>query len=159
MIAGVEGAAVGGGWELVLACDMAVAAEDAHFAMPQALRGIVAMGGGPLRLPRRLPAQLATELLLTGARLTARRSAELGAVNRLVAPGEALRGALALAEEVSRCAPLAMAAITGVVRPQIDGELDWRRLREAGRAVYRSDDAREGAAAFVEGRAPRWSGR
>jgi enoyl-CoA hydratase len=162
VIAAVEGYAVAGGWEQALGCDLVVAASDAQFAIAEVRRGLVPLGGGALRLPRRMPHLLAMELLLTGAFIDATRAAELGLVNRLTAPGGALDGALALADEIAANGPLAVSAITQIARRAIDlgeGPDGWQAQRALGAAAMSSADAREGALAFTEKRAPQWEGR
>ncbi|HET6859858.1 MAG TPA: crotonase/enoyl-CoA hydratase family protein [Streptomyces sp.] len=161
LIAAVEGFALGGGFEIALACDLIVAAEDAVFALPEVKRGLIAGGGGAIRLPRRIPHHLAMELLLTGRNVAAARGAELGFVNQVAPSGEARTAALALAEEIAQNAPLALAAVKNVVR-LADGR-DEPAAFEAQRAelgvLAASRDVAEGIAAFTERRAPRWSGR
>ncbi|MFJ8671935.1 crotonase/enoyl-CoA hydratase family protein [Streptomyces sp. NPDC093589] len=161
LIAAVEGFAMGGGFEIALSCDLIVAAEDAAFALPEVKRGLIAGGGGAIRLPRRIPHHLAMELLLTGRTVTAARGAELGFVNQVCPSGGARGTALALAEEVARNAPLALAAVKRVVR-LADGRDEreaFAAQREETGALARSHDVAEGIAAFTERRAPRWTGR
>jgi enoyl-CoA hydratase/carnithine racemase len=161
IIAAVEGPALGGGFEIALACDLIVAGQGAVFGLPEVRRGLVASGGGMLRLPRRIPRNLATEVVLTGRSLTAARCAELGLVNRVVADGEALAGARALAAEIAVNAPLAVSASkTVMAESALWPEDDQFALQETVIAPVRaSADAREGARAFAEKRAPRWQGR
>ncbi|MFF7024618.1 crotonase/enoyl-CoA hydratase family protein [Streptomyces klenkii] len=161
LIAAVEGHALGGGFELALACDLVVAAEGARFALPEVRRGLIAAGGGVVRLPRRVPYHLAMELLLTGRTVTAERARELGVVNRLTPDGGALPAALELAEEIVANAPLALAAVKRTVRLS-DGapepEAFAVQAAEAG-ALLRSADFAEGVRAFTEKRTSQWSGR
>lgn len=161
LIAAVEGHALGGGFELALACDLVVAAEGARFALPEVKRGLIAGGGGVVRLPRRVPHHLAMELLLTGRAITAERARELGLVNRLTPDGQALPAALELAEEIAANAPLALAAVKRTVR-RADGvsepEAFAAQTAEIG-PLLRSADFAEGVRAFTEKREPRWSGR
>jgi enoyl-CoA hydratase len=162
LIAAVEGYAVAGGWELALACDLVVASTAAQFSMAEVRRGLVPLGGGALRLPRRIPQMLAMELLLTGAFVGAPRAAELGFVNRLTEPGRALEAAVALADEIAACGPLAVAAITEIARRSLDLGEDaraWQTQREIGACAMNSADAIEGALAFAEKRPVRWEGR
>jgi enoyl-CoA hydratase/carnithine racemase len=161
IIAAVEGAALGGGFEIALACDLIVAGRGATFGLPEVKRGLVASGGGLLRLPRRIPRNLATELVLTGRALTADRCAELGLVNAVVEDGGALAGARALADEITRNAPLAVQASKAVMTESpLWREDEQFALQETLIApVRQSRDAREGAAAFAEKRAARWLGR
>ncbi|MFH8347667.1 crotonase/enoyl-CoA hydratase family protein [Streptomyces sp. NPDC018045] len=161
LIAAVEGFAMGGGFELALACDLVVAADGARFALPEVKRGLIAGGGGVLRLPRRIPYHLAMELLLTGRTVTAERAHALGVVNQVTDDGHALATALELAADIARNAPLALAAVKEVVR-QADGvpESDaFAAQAEAVGRLVRSADFAEGARAFGEKRAPRWSAR
>jgi enoyl-CoA hydratase/carnithine racemase len=161
LIAAVEGFALGGGFELALSCDLIVAAEDATFGLPEVKRGLIAAGGGVIRLPKRIPYHLAMEFLLTGEAVTGRRAGELGLVNQVTAPGEALAAALGLAERLTHNAPLALAAVKHLVQeadgvPQADAfALQRRELA----ALSASADVREGMTAFAERRAPRWTGK
>jgi enoyl-CoA hydratase len=161
LIAAVEGYALAGGFEVALACDLIVASEEATFGLPEVKRGLLAAGGGLIRLPTRIPFNLATELSVTGAPLSAKRAAELGLVNRLTAPGAALDGALELAAEIAANGPVAVAAakeVLGLVHR--DGERAAReRQRPINERIAASEDAREGARAFIEKREPVWQGR
>jgi enoyl-CoA hydratase len=161
LVAAVEGWALAGGFELVLACDLVVAAETARFGVPEVKRSLVAAGGGALLLPRRVPANVAMEMLLTGDPIDARRAAEVGLVNRVTPEGGALDGALALAATVAGNGPLALAATKAVVRGSADWTAaeGWTRQAELVAPVFTSEDAREGAAAFAEKRRPVWRGR
>lgn len=160
-IASVNGKALAGGCEIVLACDLVVAAADASFGLPEVSRGLIAAAGGLYRLPRALPRHLAIELALTGDNLDAPRAAELGLVNRLAERDEVVSEALALAARITRNAPVAVRESLQVVRRVHD--LDETRLRaltqECRDRVAASEDYREGPRAFVEKRAPRWAGR
>ncbi|WP_122817823.1 crotonase/enoyl-CoA hydratase family protein [Nocardioides pantholopis] len=161
LIAAVEGAALGGGFEMVLACDLVVAAQDAFFGQLEVTRGLVASGGGLMRLPRKIPRNIALEWILTGARISASRAHEVHLVNRLVPSGEALARALELAEEVGRNGPLAVRASKQIVvesQDWTDAEF-FQRQAEISDPVRASADAQEGARAFVEGRRPEWTGR
>ncbi|GLU47497.1 crotonase/enoyl-CoA hydratase family protein [Nocardiopsis ansamitocini] len=160
LIAAVEGYALAGGFEAVLACDLVVAAEDAKFGIPEVKRGLVAAAGGLLRLPHRIPRNVAMEFALTGDFVGAPRAAELGLVNRVTPSGGALEGALALAARIAANAPLAVAASKQVVTESGDWHSDtaWSKQEEIITPVFTSRDAREGAAAFAEKRPPRWSG-
>ena len=161
VIAAVSGFALAGGTELVLACDLVVAAEDAFFGLPEVTRGIVAAAGGMFRLPRVIPPARARELLLTGARLPAREAHSLGLVNRLVPAAEVLPAARALADEICANAPLAVRETLALARAALDltEEEAWQRSIEASQRVAQSEDAKEGPRAFVEKRPPRWTGR
>lgn len=161
LIAAVEGWALGGGFELVLACDLVVAGQGARFGLPEVRRGLVARAGGALRLPRLLPRAIALEALLTGEPLTAERAAAHGLVNRVVPDGTALAEALVLAAAIAANAPLAVAASKAVAR----SSADWPEAEMFGRQaaltdpVFASADAIEGARAFAERRPPVWQGR
>ena len=161
LIAAVDGAAVAGGFEIVLACDLVVASRAASFGLPEVKRGLVAAGGGLLRLPERIPYQLAMELALTGNRIDAERAAELGLVNRLTEAGEALAVAVELAAVISRNGPLALRATKQILRNARDWPSDEFFGRQAAytEPVRASADAREGATAFKERRDPVWTGR
>ena len=161
LIAAVEGWALAGGFELLLACDLVVAAETARFGVPEVKRSLVAAGGGALMLPRRMPFAVALEMLLTGDPLTAPRAAEVGLVNRITPEGGALDGALALAATIAANGPLAVAATKAIARAASDWTLDegWRSQAELIAPVFASEDAREGATAFAEKRAPVWKNR
>ncbi|WP_372345731.1 crotonase/enoyl-CoA hydratase family protein [Streptomyces sp. KL116D] len=161
MIAAVEGYALAGGCEIVLACDLVVAADDARFGIPEVKRGLVAAAGGLLRLPRRIPPQIALEIALTGDFLEAGRAHGFGLVNRLTAPGQALDGALELARAIAANGPLAVRATKQILSEARTWSADeeWVRMREITAPVFGSDDAKEGPRAFAEKRAPRWTGR
>jgi enoyl-CoA hydratase len=161
LIAAIEGFAVAGGLEVALACDLIVAAKGAKLGIPEVKRGLVAAGGALRQLPRRLPASIATELALTGDTISAERGFELGLVNRLAEPGQALDVALELAAEVAANAPLALIASKKILREQAswDDERFWQQQGEIVGPVMGSEDAIEGATAFSEKRAPNWRGR
>ena len=161
LIAAVEGFALAGGCELALACDLIVAADDAWFGLPEVSRGLVAGSGGLVRLPRRIPAAIALEYALTGARMDAATAHRWGLVNRLAPSGGALAAALALAAEITANAPLSVAMTKHIMATSpgwSDAEI-WSRQRALVEPVLASDDAREGARAFAEKRAPEWQGR
>lgn len=161
VVAAVEGFVLGGGFEVALACDLIVAAEDAVFGLPEVQRGLVAAGGGALRLTQRLPYHLAMELLLTGERLPAARAYQLGLVNRLAPSGQVLDQSLQLARSIGRAAPLAV-AVTKRIAVESRGwpaEEAYDRQEALTQAVRESADAREGARAFAERRSPVWAGQ
>jgi enoyl-CoA hydratase len=160
LIAAVEGWALAGGFELMLACDLVVAGEGSRFGVPEVKRALVAGGGAAILLPRRIPYAAAMELLLTGEAIDAGRAAQLGLVNRLVPDGAALDGALRLAEAIGANGPLAVAVTKQIARSQADWTLTegWQRQAELYKPVFDSQDAREGAAAFAEKRPPVWRG-
>lgn len=160
LIAAVEGYALAGGFEVALACDLIVASREAVFGLPEVKRGLLAAGGGLIRLSRRIPYNVAMELGIVGDPIGAPRAAELGIVNRLTEPGEALAGALALAGQIAQNGPLAVAAAKDVLAFSADvAEAEaWERQRPVNARIADSADAREGALAFVEKRAPVWTG-
>jgi enoyl-CoA hydratase len=161
LIAAVEGFAVAGGLEIALACDLIVASRGARLGVPEVKRSLVAAAGALLRLPRTLPRNLAMELALTGEPILAERAYELGLVNRLVDPGEALAGALELAAVIAENGPLALTATKRVLIESTDwADSDFFELQGAIVApVMSSEDAREGAVAFAEKRPPVWKGK
>jgi enoyl-CoA hydratase len=160
MIAAVEGIAYGGGFELVLACDLVVASRSARFALPETARGLVANCGALFRAPRALPRNVAHEMLLTGEPLDAERAWSLGLVNRLVEPGTAEAAALELAEKVCANAPLAQTATLRAVAAAVaaEDERGWAATEQAWATIESSADAEEGKAAFTQKRSPRWTG-
>jgi enoyl-CoA hydratase/carnithine racemase len=160
ILAAVEGKALGGGFELALACDLIVAGRTAAFGLPEVKRGLVAAAGGVLRLPQRIPFSIAMEIILAGEPINAARAAELGLVNVVVEPEQAASAAIALARRIAENAPLAVRAAKKVARAarewsDADG---FDRQRPLLEAVRGSQDAVEGARAFVEKRPPRWVG-
>jgi enoyl-CoA hydratase len=161
LIAAVEGWALAGGFEIVLACDLAVAAETARFGVPEVKRGLVAGAGAALRLPERVPLPIALELLLTGEPIDAARAHELGLVNRLTDEGGALEGALELARTIAGNGPLAVEVTRQIARSARDwsSEEGWAKQDELMAPVFTSEDAIEGATAFAEKRPPVWKGR
>jgi len=161
LIAAIEGFAVAGGLEVALSCDLIVAARGARLGIPEVKRSLVAAGGALLRLPRMLPRNVAMEMALTGDLVLAERAHELGLVNRLAEPGGALEVALELAETIAVNGPLALAATKRILVESADWpDADFFARQEAIAAPVRaSEDAREGATAFAEKRAPAWKGR
>jgi enoyl-CoA hydratase len=161
LIAAVEGYALAGGCEIMLACDMVTASRGARFGIPEAKRGLVAAAGGLLRLPERIPRAIAMELALTGGFLDAPRAYDLGLVNRLTDDGSALDEALDLAHAIAANGPLATRASKRVIVESRGWPVEERfaRQREIIEPVMTSGDAREGARAFAEKRRPNWQGR
>jgi enoyl-CoA hydratase len=160
LIAAVEGYALAGGFEIVLACDLIVASRTAVFGLPEVRRGLTAAAGGLFRLPRRIPYHLAMELVLTGRHWPAEEAAAAGLVNRLVDEGKALDHAVGLAAEVAANAPMALAASKQVVVESAAWPADeaFQRQHDIVDPVRRSEDAQEGARAFAEKRSPVWAG-
>lgn len=161
LIAAVEGYAVAGGCELALACDMIVAARDAQFGLPEVRRGLVPGSGGMLRLPRHIPYHVAMELALTGEPIGADRAYQVGLVNRVSEPGQALHDALQLARRIAGNGPLAVKTAKRVIAQSGDWPVAemFDRQRPLIADIFTSEDAREGATAFAEKRAPKWTGR
>ena len=161
LIAAVEGPALAGGCELALAADLIVAASDSRFGIPEPKRGLVAAGGGVMRLRERLPRNIAMELALTGDPMQASRLAELGLINRIAEPGEALTAAIELAEQIAVNAPLSVVASKQIIEESSDwqsADAFERQTQIASVALF-SEDASEGVRAFAEKRAPVWRGR
>jgi crotonobetainyl-CoA hydratase len=165
VIAAVNGLAFGGGFELMLAADLAVAAPHAEFALTEVTLGLVADAGGVLRLPARLPRAVALEYLLTGRRVGVAEACKWGLVNRVVPAEGLLAAARELAGAICAAAPLAVAAVLEIVRETAAADVrsGFEMLRAGAMPAYRamlaSADAREGARAFTEGRRPVWRGR
>jgi enoyl-CoA hydratase/carnithine racemase len=160
LISAVEGYALAGGTEIVLATDLVVASRTAKFGIPEVKRGLVAAGGGLMRLPRRIPYQKALEIALTGDSFTAEQAEAWGFVNVLTEPGEALAGAIKLAERITANGPLAIATTKEIVVKSAQWSEDemWEKVLPFIRPILTSNDAREGAKAFAEKREPNWTG-
>ncbi|MCP4850175.1 MAG: crotonase/enoyl-CoA hydratase family protein [Actinomycetia bacterium] len=161
IIAAVEGPALAGGFEIVLACDLVVAGSNARFGIPEVKRSLIANAGGLIRLPRAIPRNLAMEMALTGDPISAETAHHHGVVNRLVEAGGALDSAIALASEISANAPLAVRASRQVIieGALLDDDEAFALSAEVARDVFRSEDFQEGPRAFIEKRAPNWLGR
>lgn len=161
LIAAVEGHAVGGGFELCLACDLIVAARDAKMGLPEVRHNVVAIGGGLFRLPRRMPYHLAMELALTGEFKDAEFFHRHGIVSRLAEPGLALEEALKLAEGLLVNGPTALAATKEIIFNACNWseEAAWREQGPIARVALESEDRKEGLRAFSEKRKPAWQGR
>lgn len=159
-IAAVNGKALAGGCELVLACDMVVASAKASFGLPEVLRGLIAAAGGLYRLPRALPPNIALEIIATAIPIDAERAYALGFINRLVAPEQVIDESLLLASQIAANAPIAVRESLRVARAAFQlSEAEMRELtREARAIVVASNDYKEGPLAFIEKRAPRWTG-
>jgi crotonobetainyl-CoA hydratase len=163
-IAAVNGTALGGGTELALASDLAVADERAKFGLPEVKRGLIAAAGGVFRIMNQLPRKVAVELLLTGEPITASDAFEWGLINQVVTEGSVLDAALALAARVTVNAPLSVQASKRIAYGVDDGvisdeEPGWERTVREMRSLIRSEDAKEGPLAFAEKREPVWKAR
>jgi crotonobetainyl-CoA hydratase len=161
IIAAVNGSALAGGFEIMLSCDLVVAAEHATFGIPEAKRGLIAGAGGLIRMPKRLPMAVALELAMTGDPIDATRAHALGLVNKVVPADALLDEALALAERIAANAPLAVRYSKSVMKraaevPESEG---WKINQEAVGVVFSSADAMEGPVAFAEKRPPNWQGK
>jgi enoyl-CoA hydratase/carnithine racemase len=159
MVGAANGTAVAGGFELLLGCDVIVASSEAQFGFPEVKRGLIPGGGGTF-VGARIALNVALELTLTGETIGAARAYELGLVNAVVPPEDVFATALALAEKIAANAPLALIAVKELTRlAATDAAAAWSRLDHWRQAVFHSEDAKEGAMAYVEKRAPVWSGR
>lgn len=161
LVAAVEGLALGGGMELVLCCDMVVAASNAKFGLPEVKRGLIPDFGGAFRVARFLPTNIAREILLTGEPLGADRAERLGFVNQVTAPGQALGAALGLAHKICQNAPLAVREALGIFDAEVNGDEGplWQQSHAAHARLLKTDDVTEGIAAFFEKRAAAWQGQ
>ena len=160
LIAAVDGYALAGGLELMIACDLVVANDGAKFGIPEVKRGLVAAAGGVMMLPDQIPERIAMELALTGDFIDAARAYELGLINR-VTNGSALDGAKELAAKIVANGPLAVKVSKAVIKESRGWPMEERYERQTQliAPVFVSEDAREGAAAFAEKRAPNWKGK
>ena len=161
IIAAVNGSCLAGGFEIMLSCDLVVAADHATFGIPEAKRGLVAGAGGLIRMPKRLPMAIALEMAMTGDPIDAERAYALGLVNKVVPPAQLLDEAIALAERIAANAPLAVRYSKDVMKraadvPEAEG---WKLNAEAVGRVFSSADAMEGPIAFAEKRPPKWQGK
>ena len=157
LIAAVNGHALAGGFEVVMMCDLVVSVDSARFGIPEVKRGLFAAGGG-VRLPARIPLAIALEMGLTGDPIDAARAKELGLINQVVPTAELRDAALALAARVSANGPLAVQATKQLMLDEI-GNGNPSLLGELQKKVFTSEDAKEGATAFAQKRAPEWKGR
>lgn len=159
MVGAANGTAVAGGLELLLGCDVVVLADGARIGLAEVKRGLIPAGGGTF-LGTRIPLSVALELALTGDTIDAARAAALGLANTVVPADQVMPTALAYAEKIAANGPLAVRAVKELVRLAVlDGPRAWQRLEEWQPVVFGSEDAREGALAFMEKRAPNWQGR
>jgi enoyl-CoA hydratase/carnithine racemase len=161
VLAAVNGVAMGGGFEIALACDLIIASEDATFALPEPRVGLAALAGGVHRLPRQIGLKNAMGMLLTGRRVSAEEGQRLGFVNEVVPKGEALAGAKRWAAQILECAPLSVRASKEAAYRGLEvglGEAMSKHYDELRRMV-KSEDFIEGPKAFAEKRPPRWKGR
>lgn len=163
VIAAVNGVAMGGGFEIALACDLIVASESAIFALPEPRVGLAALAGGLHRLPRQIGLKRAMGMILTGRRVSAREGQELGFVNEVVAPGELMAAANRWAKLISECSPMSIraskeAVMKGLDEPTFEAALSGQNKYPAVAAMFRSADFVEGPKAFAEKRAPNWTG-
>lgn len=159
VIAAINGHALAGGLELVLACELAVASNRALFGLPEVTVGLMAGGGGAIRLPTELPPKIAFRMLLTGKPIDAPDALQYGLINQMVGPDEVLPSALELANEIAAAAPLAVAASLRVARMALalrDEANAWSISDDKMEAIFDTEDAREGMRAFVDKRPPQW---
>ncbi len=157
LIAAVNGHALAGGFEVVMMCDLVVSVDSARFGIPEVKRGLFAAGGG-VRLPARIPLAIALEMGLTGDPIDAARAKELGLINQVVPAADLRDAALALAARVSANGPLAVQATKQLMLDEI-GNGNPSLMGELQKKVFTSEDAKEGATAFAQKRAPEWKGR
>src|SRR6202789_2884258 len=161
LIAAVNGSALAGGLEIMLSCDLVVAADHAQFGLPEAKRGLIAGAGGLIRLPKRLPIAIALELAMTGYPITAARAFGRGRVNRVVPGPVVVEEAVSLADRIAENAPLAVRYSKSVMKPaaEVSEAEGWKLNAEAVGVVFSSADAMEGPIAFAEKRPPNWQGK
>ncbi len=163
-IAAVNGNALGGGTELLLACDMAIAVETANVGLPEVKRGLMAGAGGAFRIRQQLPEKVALELLLTGRPMPAPDALRWGLINAVVPPGQALDAALELANEIAANAPLSVQSSKRVAygvgeAGRTDEREFWKLSDTEIVALLKTEDAMEGPTAFAQKRAPVWKAR
>ena len=161
LIAAVEGFALAGGLELMISCDLVVAADNAKFGIPEVKRGLAAAAGGLIRLPKQVPSRVAMEMALTGDFIDTTRAESIGLVNRVVPAGTALDAAKELAATICANGPLAVQVSKQVMVESAEwsSEEMWQKQQQLTQPVFSSQDAIEGATAFAEKRAPNWTGK
>lgn len=161
LLAAINGTAVAGGLELMLACDLAIAVDAAKFGLPEVKRSLVAGAGGLFRLPRAVGRSVAMELIMTGDTIGAKRACELGLINAVVEPEALMSEAKSLASRITANAPLAVQASRRIAeRALVDGDDElWQQSTDAMRGIMKTEDFAEGPRAFVEKRPPVWKGR
>ncbi len=164
VIAAVNGVAMGGGFEIALACDIIVASENAVFALPEPRVGLAALAGGLHRLPREIGAKQALGMILTGRRVSAAEGKALGFVNEVVSAGDALAAAKRWAAQIMEASPMSVraskeAVYRGLAEPMLEDALKNQMNYPAVSALFKSDDFKEGPRAFAEKRAPQWAGK
>lgn len=164
LIAAVNGVAMGGGFEIALACDLIIAAETAVFALPEPRVGLAALAGGLHRLPRQIGLKQAMGMILTGRRVSAKEGAALGFVNEVVPAAELMAAARRWAAQICECSPMSIraskeAVFKGLDEPTLEAAIKGQNKYPAVAALFRSEDLKEGPRAFAEKRAPQWKGR
>lgn len=164
VIAAVNGLAMGGGFEIALACDIIVAAETAVFALPEPRVGLAALAGGLHRLPREIGTKRALGMILTGRRVSAAEGLQLGFVNEVCKPGEVVAAAKKIAAQILECSPMSIraskeAVYRGLTESSLEAAIDGQRKYEGIRAMFTSEDLIEGPMAFAQKRPPQWKGR
>ncbi len=161
IIAAAEGYALAGGFEIALACDLLVASENAVFGLPEVKRGLIAGSGGLIRLPQKIPRQMAMQYALTGDWMTASDARQWGLVNELTSAGQALAAAKVWAQKIAANGPVAVKMAKHVMSQSVYWSIDelWTKQNQVLETVIQSQDAREGAMAFNEKRSPVWAGR
>eukprot|EP00924_Labyrinthula_sp_SR-Ha-C_P012388 snap_masked-scaffold_10-processed-gene-5.30-mRNA-1 protein AED:0.01 eAED:0.01 QI:0/-1/0/1/-1/1/1/0/258 len=162
LIAAVDGYALAGGCEIVLACDLVVASKKSQFGLPEVKRSLVAAAGGLFRLPKKIPENIAMEVILTGDRISAERAYNFGMVNVLCEEGKSLEAALKLAKRVEVNAPLAVFEARKIVHETLkydQEKVGWKKSAEGMKYLSTTEDYKEGPRAFIEKRAPKWTGK
>jgi len=164
VIAAVNGVAMGGGFEIALACDLIIASENAIFALPEPRVGLAALAGGLHRLPRQIGLKRAMGMILTARRVSAQEGLALGFVNEVVAPGELMNAAKRWADLIGECSPMSIraskeAVMRGLDEPSLEAALRGQNKYDAVAALYGSEDFKEGPLAFAQRRPPQWKGR